>query len=149
MSRKLTAVERLIAAMEGTDTGRSRSRIAKTTVHLNARNVFPTGILEQSVGLVRDGKWWSVEIYYHVGTTLVCSQTTTRMNRASVLHSFQIIAANEIFQRPAGPTTQRLYKKHPEYKQLQEIAKNVRVEQDKVAREADSGPDGESSKAVE
>ena len=145
MSKNITAVSRLIMALEGKASGRSRTRIAKTICHLAPRRVFPTGILEISLGLGRSGKWWYVEIYFHVGSVLVCSQRTTNMNRGRMLHAFQILAVNEIFNRPAGQAVQSIFKKHDEYAILTELANDLLKEQDKPAGTQNPGPAGGDS----
>ncbi len=134
--KRLRAIDKLINVLNDDYRPAGRVRVLPTEVSLNHRHTLPTGILEVSVGLSRnkDERWWNCVVYYMIGESLICRQRTVDMTYSMVCDTMKMLAQTEILERTNRATTERLYKKHPEYAQIQEILKNV-FEKQKADRE--------------
>ncbi len=125
--KRLRHVDKLIKVLLNEYKPGSRVRMLPTVTSMNNRNTLPPGIFEISIGLSRsvDNKWWMVVLYYMIGDTLICKQNTVMMSYGNACDTFKMMSQTEILDRINRVETQRLYKKHPEYKQIQEILKDV------------------------
>lgn len=125
MINELNAAERLVAALKGSWSPNIRIPVTNRDIRLKAGEEFPTGIINTALSVSKDRTWWFVEVHFLVGNTIVLTLNTARGTLGGAMDWYKILSSIMIHKRPSGPAVQRLYKKHKEYKILQEIIDNV------------------------
>ena len=138
MRERKTAAQILIDVMNNDRTMNNRVRTKPVEICIVPRQAFPTGELDVSVGMVRNGQWWNAQLFFTVGNILVCKLRSLDNSLGSTQITTKQLMVSEVFTRPGGERNQILSKKDDEYKILQEIVKDVHdSEKAQRDREAD------------